>query len=341
MRIPEKSSFPIYSMAHPLTGLRLLMATGLCGYLLAGCARTKAPAPETWSRMKSGERQERLSGTRAFDTRILRYNKGQIEFIERRPAPDIDSPRDSTLCPVVYVHGLGGSMGDFGPLILEADSAQTAVAVNLPGTGRSSHDDNDFTIKAHADALHELLKYRMAFAKVDLVCHSLGGQICIAYALEYPADVSSLTLIDIAGSYEQAEFVKRMAGRFGKINMGEIHTNNHPAISVFTGGNQTIINRLVSGDATLISALDSFNQTYRDRIRNLSVPVFLIWGEKDPVFPIQYGFFLLSNIPNARMKVVPYAGHVPQLSHPDLVRGWIGDFHRSLAPAPNVPTGVP
>ena len=25
-------------------------------------------------------------------------------------------------------------MGDFGPLILEADSAQTAVAVNLPGT---------------------------------------------------------------------------------------------------------------------------------------------------------------------------------------------------------------
>jgi pimeloyl-ACP methyl ester carboxylesterase len=325
------------------------MATGLCGYLiaggilLAGCAGAKTPPPKTWSRMTAEERQSRLSNTPNFDTRILRYNKGQIEFIERRP--DVERPQDSTLRPIVFVHGLGGTMGDFGPLILEADSNRTTVAVNLPGTGRSNHDDNDFTIKAHADALHEFLIFRMGFSKVDLVCHSLGGQICIALALEYPADVSSLTLIDIAGSYEKAEFVKRMAVRFGKINMGSIHANNHPAISIFTGGNQTIINRLVSGDATLISALDSFNQTYRDRIRNLSVPVLLIWGEKDPVFPIQYGFFLLSNIPNARMKVVPYAGHVPQLSHSDLVRGWIGEFHLSLAPAapaaPIVPTGVP
>lgn len=301
---------------------------------LAGCARGPKPAPpppKTWLDMPSEERQRRLVKHPFLDTRVVQCGAGDMEFLEAGPVRDSSARLDTSVIPAVYIHGLGGTVGDFAPFILERDDDEIIVAVNLPGTGRSSNDEHDFTIKAHADAIHELIVHRMGYDKADLVCHSLGGQVCIAYALEYPANVGSLTLIDAAGSYNRGEYVQRMAKSFGKVNLGNVLVSNHPAIAILTGGHQDLIRRIVGGDASLLSALDSFNQNYRDRIRNLNVPVLLIWGEKDPIFPVQYGFFLLSNIPKAQLKVVPGAGHVPQLSHPALVKDWIDAFRDSLS----------
>lgn len=308
--------------------IRPLLAMAL---LLAGCANRTIKPSETWIGLNSEQRQKRLQLAPAYDSRILRYNHGQFEFVERSPRIRKTAAGAAPEVPIVYVHGLGGNMGDFGPLLLAEDTERTVVAVNLPGTGRSTSQNNEFTINAQADALHELLIRRMDFRKVDLVCHSLGGQVCMAFGLEHPANVSSLTLIDAAGSYDQGEFAQRMAKRFGKVNLGSISVASHPAISILTGGDQSLVNRLVSDDPTVIAALDSFNQTYRNHIRNLTVPVLLIWGENDPIFPIQNGFFLLSNIRDIRMKVAPDAGHLPQLTNPDLVGGWIRAFHQSLA----------
>ncbi len=313
-----------------MIALRLgYLAACLSAWHLLGCASVKkADVSNEWHAMSNARRQERMTRLPGYDTRILQYNQGQLEFIE---PPSRLAPGDSVTPSVVYIHGLGGNVGDFAPQIVDTNQGRTVVAVNLPGTGQSTHQQSDFTVKAHVDALHELLIYRMSKKKIDLVCHSLGGQICLAYSLEYPAEVRSLTLIDAAGSYEHGEFAERMAKQYGRVNLGQVRVANHPAIALFTGGNQDIIKRIVNGDAMVLSALDSYNHDYRDRIRNLSVPVLLIWGERDPIFPLRYGFYLQSNISASRMKVVPGAGHSPQLTHPDLVRDWIAEFHQSLS----------
>ena len=276
--------------------------------------------------MSAQERMDTVTRAPRLDARVIRYNQGQIEFVEKR-AP----MAAAAAVPTVYIHGLGGNLGDFGPELIAADSGSISIALNLPGTGRSTGPAQGVGIQAFAHALHELLALRMGHRKVDLVCHSLGGQVCMAYALDFPGNVSSLTLIDAAGSYDQGEFVKRMAKHFAGVNLGDVLVSNHPAIAMVTGGNLNIINRVVGGNATVLSALNSFNQSYRDRIPNLNVPVLIIWGENDPIFTVANGFFLRNNIRGSQLKVVPGAGHVPQLSHAALVEGWVRDFQLQVA----------
>ncbi len=274
--------------------------------------------------MSAGERMEAVLKRPGRDARLLRYGQGQIEFVEIRSAgPD-------TGIPAVYIHGLGGNLGDFGPALL-ADAPGTRIALNLPGTGRSTGPQAGSTIRAFAETLREILVTRMAHPKLDLICHSLGGQVCLALALEFPANVSSLTLIDAAGTYDQSEFVRRLAKNFAGVNLGNVLVSSHPAIGILTGGNQNILGRVLGGDAGAIAALSSFGQNYRDRIPAVSVPVLLVWGEKDALFTLENAFFLRNNIAGSRLKIVPSAGHIPQLSHPELVNGWIAEFRQGLA----------
>lgn len=283
-------------------------------------------AEVAWLSLSPRERMETVFRAPGRDARLMRYAEGRIEFVEIR------SPAGDSGTPLVYIHGLGGNLGDFGPSLL-AEAPGTRIALNLPGTGRSTGPAAGFTIRAFAETLREILVARMGHPKVDLVCHSLGGQVCLAFALEFPAHVSSLTLIDAAGTYDQGEFARRMAKDFAGVNLGTVLVSNHPAIGMVTGGSQNILDRVLGGDAGVIAALSSFGQNYRERLPALSVPVLLIWGEKDPIFTLENAFFLRNNIPGSRLKVVPGAGHVPQLGQGPRIDTWIGEF-RARGPAP-------
>jgi 3-oxoadipate enol-lactonase len=306
------------------TPILLLFALGFsAGFLAIG--QGHARVRQGWLSMSAVDRMEAVFRGPGRDPRVLRYGQGQIEFVEIRSAT-----ADSG-APAVYIHGLGGNLGDFGPSLL-ADAPGIRIALNLPGTGRSTGPQAGSTIRAFAEALREILVTRMAHPKLDLICHSLGGQVCLAMALEFPANVKSLTLIDAAGTYDQSEFVRRIAKNFAGVNLGNMLVSSHPAIGLLTGGSQNILGRILGGDAGAIAALSSFGQNYRDRIPAVAVPVLLVWGEKDALFTIENAFFLRNNIPGSRLKVVPEAGHVPQLTHPALVDGWIAEF-RGLAEA--------
>ena len=318
---------------HPFPGAARMAACLAATLIATGCVHRRAIPKEGWLGLTPAQRTEKVLAAPGLDSRLVRYNQGQIEFVEVRP-PRLDSAAP-VLPPAVYIHGMGGTFGSFGPSLIAPDSLSIRIAVNLPGTGLSTGSPESFSIPAFARALRELLVVRMGHDKLDLVCHSLGGQVCMAFALDYPAHVSSLTLIDAAGSYDQSEFVRRMAKQFAGVNLGNVLVSDHPAISMITGGNLNIINRIVGGNSVVLAGLNSFDQNYRDRIPNLNVPVLIIWGRDDPVFTVENGFFLRNNIRGSRMRVVPAAGHSPQLSHAELVEGWIREFRLAVSAAPH------
>jgi pimeloyl-ACP methyl ester carboxylesterase len=315
------------------TPILALFVWGFASAFLAA-GEGHARSHEGWLSMNPAQRMEAVFRAPGRDARLLRYGQGQIEFVEIR------SESGDSGTPAVYIHGLGGNLGDFGPSLL-AEAPGIRIALNLPGTGRSTGPQAGSTIRAFAEDLREILVTRMAHPKVDLICHSLGGQVCLAMALEFPGNVGSLTLIDAAGTYDQSEFVRRMAKNFAGVNLGEVLVSSHPAIGLLTGGSQNILGRILGGDAGAIAALSSFGQNYRDRIPAVAVPVLLVWGEQDPLFTLENAFFLRNNIPGSRLKVVPEAGHVPQLTHPALVDGWIAEFRRGIAAAGKEDHGNP
>jgi len=199
--------------------------------------------------------------------------------------------------------------------------------VDLPGFGGSVSLEADYSIHAHVRALRSFAA-AIGVERFHLVCHSLGGQVCLALALEAPAMVASLTLVDAAGTYDQADFLEEKTGGA----LGVLRPSHDPAIYAITGGDMEIVDRLLSGDPFVLSAIASFKESYRGRLRDLSVPTLIVWGAADPLLPLRYGVHMKENIAGSRLRVVPNAQHWPQLSHPSVVFDAIVALHRDLVP---------
>lgn len=55
-------------------------------------------------------------------------------------------------------------------------------------------------------------------------------------------------------------------------------------------------------------------------MRGLSCPITVAWSQHDKVFPPRInGAVAVDRLPQARFVVVPGAGHVPMIDHPDAV----------------------
>ena len=55
------------------------------------------------------------------------------------------------------------------------------------------------------------------------------------------------------------------------------------------------------------------------RLAGLTVPTLVVWGEADRMFTPAYGQEYAAAIPGATFRLVPDAGHLPQLEAPEAV----------------------
>ena len=59
------------------------------------------------------------------------------------------------------------------------------------------------------------------------------------------------------------------------------------------------------------------------RLGELKVPVQIIWGANDPLFPVSHATRAHAAIPDCRLTIIEGAGHTPQAERPD-------EFNRAL-----------
>lgn len=97
---------------------------------------------------------------------------------------------------VVLIHGNAGSVDDFdfeslGLLCRD----HRVIAVDRPGHGKSARPtDADAKLEYQARLLHETLSH-LGVTHPVLVGHSWGGSLALAYAVEYPSELSAIVLL--------------------------------------------------------------------------------------------------------------------------------------------------
>lgn len=93
--------------------------------------------------------------------------------------------------------------------------------------------------------------------------------------------------------------------------------------------------------ASVVARLRRDGYDWRERLRALDRPTLVIHGEQDAL-PLQVAHELVAELPQARLAVVPQAGHMPFWERPAETFPLIADFldaHR--LPAPGSPPGAP
>jgi len=107
---------------------------------------------------------------------------------------------DADGTPVAFIHGNVSSARFFEETLLALPSGYWAIAPDLRGFGRSEARTVDATrgLRDFADDLRALFVELglTGTRRPHLVGWSMGGGVVMQYAIDHPADVASLTLID-------------------------------------------------------------------------------------------------------------------------------------------------
>jgi pimeloyl-ACP methyl ester carboxylesterase len=221
--------------------------------------------------------------------------------------------------PVVLIHGLGGS-SDWWRQNFEALARDHRVcAVDLVGFGK-----NRFFLKRSRLPLDfaEIASLLARWIEADLgepayvIGNSMGGHVALHLAAARPDVVRSLVLVNSTGipfrvaplEHIRNFFVPRGFWSFLIILARDVFRAGPTSIGVALG-------RVIRDDA-------------RPLMREIRVPVLLVWGESDPLVPLRYAKEMLHEIPNSQLEVIPRAGHVPMWENPrafnDVVLRFLG-----------------
>jgi len=98
--------------------------------------------------------------------------------------------------PVVILHGLFGSLDNWRSIAKQLSRYAQVITVDLRNHGRSPHSSQQ-NYALMVDDLLELLD-DLELDQADLIGHSIGGKVAMAFAKAHPTRLNRLVVIDIS-----------------------------------------------------------------------------------------------------------------------------------------------
>lgn len=210
--------------------------------------------------------------------------------------------------PIALIHGLSGS-SEWWSRNFDALAARHLVAaVDLTGFGHNRRFMGVPSVLPPFGEVSSLLaRWLETFGeRVHLVGHSMGGQIAIRLAAERPDLVRSLTLVNAAGVPFRFDF------------RPHIRSLPKPPYGGVSIARVLIPDFLRAGPASVaVASTRVILSDMRAAMQQIHVPTLLVWGENDPLVPLQYGEEMERAIAGSRLVVLPRAAHVAMWDAPE------------------------
>jgi pimeloyl-ACP methyl ester carboxylesterase len=206
--------------------------------------------------------------------------------------------------PVVLLHGLSGSSRWWKEALPALLPHFQVHLVDLPGFGSMAFGGR-FVL---ADATTWLLEWMEAagLEGTHLIGHFMGGQISLQVASTRPEIVQRLVLVAPSG-------IPAGHGLGGYVLplLASLRYTSPRFLPVLG------LDALRAGPVTLLrTARDIARDDVRPLLASITSPTLLIWGDRDRLVPIEAGLFLRRSMANARLLIIPRAGHVPMYDRP-------------------------
>ena len=246
---------------------------------------------------------------------------------------------------IVLLHGAGQNAHTWDSLALALN--RPLVAIDLPGHGRSSwRSDRDYSPWANARELAPVIEQLAPRARA-VIGMSLGALSSMALAGLVPQLVKRLVLVDATPA---------MGGRRRQLTEQELETvaliGKTPTFSTFkemldataAAAPGRSLDSLIPGVLHNSTRLADGSWRWRydrifdpsvprramsdlwDDLLGLSCPVMLVRGGRSAFVSAEDVEEFARRVPDARVEVVPDAGHSVQSSHPILLASLIDDF---------------
>lgn len=247
---------------------------------------------------------------------------------------------------VVLLHGFpqsGSSWGRVAELLV--DAGWRVVAPDLKGVGRTEAADDDYDPQTLGDEISQLIRNLHAH-KALLVGHDWGGAAALATAFRHPGRVSGVVMaaapyrqLDLRHAWHIAlanvpvlpELAFRVAARplvAGALRMQTTTRGafDRAAVDAATRAVQAdpggwlqyyrTLSRRAFGEWLVRRARRRIPIVRDPQLPNsLRVPALVVWGEQDPVFPLEIARRVARDL-EVDLEVLPGVGHHLQVEAP-------------------------
>jgi len=258
---------------------------------------------------------------------------------------------------VVLIHGITGRSEQWEAAIPHLSASCEVLAPDLLGHGESAKPRGDYSLGAYASAVRDTM-VALGHESATIVGHSLGGGIAMQFAYQFPERCERLVLVNSGGLGREvhpmlrastlpgSEFVMPLLLHPKLIEAGEAVGRMLGFFKLQVG---TDLAEVANGFASLgdAEARSAFIETMRavldpggQRVSALdrlylaeSVPSLIIWGESDPIIPVDHGRAAHEAMPGSRLEILKDVGHFPQVERPHEFAALLSDFIAETEPA--------
>ena len=253
------------------------------------------------------------------DMRHVMWNGVAIAVRERGNGPVI-----------VLIHGFGSWLDSWQRLHQSLVGAGfRVIAIDMVGAGASTRSLNPahYTTASQARMVLDVLE-SMGVGRVSLIGHSYGGRVALQMAVFAPERI-----IDIVALAPEVRALTRppiskiltipvlgyalafwsTAPRLMRLGLASVSVRKDwltPERVASYAAPVHVRSHLVA-QITQASAPKDGDMPVPLHYRHITVPVQLIWGQNDAVFPPTDGLALVDEMQNCSIAIIPNCGHIP------------------------------
>jgi pimeloyl-ACP methyl ester carboxylesterase len=274
--------------------------------------------------------------------RAMRFALNRRGFASRElPTPTarlhaFDARGRGDLPPTVVLHGIGSAATSFWATMEHLrPHVRRIVAPDLPGHGFSGSPTERMTAGTLFDAVCAALD-DVFEEPMLLVGNSLGGVLSLHYAIARPTRVLGLVLVSPAGARTTEEEFKSVVRSFqfdsvadARKMLGRIYHRMPWYMPAFAPDFRATMQRRPIRDLLEASTLEDLPAT--ERLGALPMPVLLIWGRSERVFPQSALAYFRRHLPAHAIIEEPAGfGHCPHMDNPPRLAARIVEFARTV-----------
>jgi pimeloyl-ACP methyl ester carboxylesterase len=254
---------------------------------------------------------------------------------------------------IIFIHGLGSYMKAWYKNVEVLKDNYRCIAVDLPGYGKSSKAAHNGQMSFYAGVIKELID-KLELKNVVLAGHSMGGQISIMAAVNYPETIQKLILVDPAGfeifNKGQKQWFREVMTVDGVMltTVDQIQANlaynfyKMPADAEFMITDRIAMRGADDFENYCYAVVQSVggmvDEPVFDILKTVQQPVLILFGKNDNLIPNRFlnpgrtttiakaGH---GQLPNSQLIIVPECGHFMQFEKAEVfneeVKGFLGE----------------
>ena len=244
---------------------------------------------------------------------------------------------------ILLIHGFLGSSYDFIEVMDGLKDRYHVIAVDMIGFGLSEKSLSFDYAKANQAAYLVKFLDALNIIEVTIIAHSMGGEVSIHLAHDYPSYVKEMVLVGSGGYVEnptgglmptnlplfvydyvvQNYFIQRTFF-FTAYSNEEIQSQR---VTQLDFDEMYFVNRTIPGTVLREFTRDNDSGATNAKLANITQPTLLIWGEFDGFIPLSTGQKLLNALGEiASLVVMPNAGHLPFDTYFELFMEHVEEF---------------